>query len=127
MRRGLIVTGGVITSAGIVLAGTFFVMAAMPMTVLTEIGFAIAIGVLFDALIVRTLLVPALGFMLGEKMWWPARFDQADVTSSNEPPQISIPAEQQAQPPVAPAGGPADSFELPLPDWTRIGGSSRYR
>jgi RND superfamily putative drug exporter len=127
MRRGLIVTGGVITSAGIVLAGTFFVMAAMPMTVLTEIGFAIAIGVLFDALIVRTLLVPALGFMLGEKMWWPARFDQADATSSNEPPQISVPAEQQTQSPVAPAGGPADSFELPLPDWTRIGGSSRYR
>jgi hypothetical protein len=117
----------VITSAGIVLAGTFFVMAAMPMTVLTEIGFAIAIGVLFDALIVRTLLVPALGFMLGEKMWWPARFDQTDETSTNEPPHISVPAEQQAQSPVAPAGGPAESFELPLPDWTRIGGSSRYR
>ena len=128
MRRGLIVTGGVITSAGIVLAGTFFVMAAMPMTVLTEIGFAIAIGVLFDALIVRTLLVPALGFMLGEKMWWPARFDQPDASPTNEPPQISVPPEQQAQSPIAPAGGgPKDSFELPLPDWTRIGGSTRYR
>ena len=61
MRRGLIVTGGVITSAGIVLAGTFLVLAAMPITMLTEIGFAIALGVLFDALVVRTLLVPALG------------------------------------------------------------------
>jgi RND superfamily putative drug exporter len=73
MRRGLIVTGGVITSAGLVLAGTFFVMAAMPITVLTEMGFAVAIGVLFDALIVRTALVPALGFLLGERMWWPSR------------------------------------------------------
>ncbi|MGH2959848.1 MAG: MMPL family transporter, partial [Solirubrobacterales bacterium] len=128
MRRGLIVTGGVITSAGVVLAGTFFVMAAMPMTVLTEIGFSIAIGVLFDALIVRTLLVPALGFMLGEKMWWPTRFDQVSSGARNLPPQISVPLEQQSPPPMAPAGGPPpDSFELPLPDWTRIGGSSRYR
>lgn len=73
MRRGLIVTGGVITSAGIVLAGTFFVMAAMPITTLTEIGFAIAVGVVFDALVVRTMLVPALGFLLGDKLWWPSR------------------------------------------------------
>ena len=127
MRRGLIVTGGVITSAGVVLAGTFFVMAAMPMTVLTEIGFAIAIGVLFDALIVRTLLVPALGFMLGDKMWWPASFDAIDQGTPSAPPQISVPAEQRPAPPVAPAGGPAAPFETPLPDWTRLGGSSRYR
>lgn len=82
MRRGLVVTGGVITSAGIVLAGTFFVMASMPITMLTEIGFAIAVGVLFDALVVRTALVPALGFLLGEKLWWPARLDPTDQPRS---------------------------------------------
>lgn len=129
MRRGLIVTGGVITSAGVVLAGTFFVMAAMPMTVLTEIGFSIAIGVLFDALIVRTLLVPALGFMLGEKMWWPAHFDH----HGSRAPRIEHGQPQQILPPSAPAApsnGAAASpapFETPLPDWTRIGGSTRYR
>lgn len=72
MRRGLIVTGGVITSAGVVLAGTFLVMASMPLTMLTEVGVAIALGVLFDALVVRTMLVPALAFMLGRAMWWPS-------------------------------------------------------
>ncbi|MBJ7354290.1 MAG: MMPL family transporter [Thermoleophilaceae bacterium] len=131
MRRGLIVTGGVITSAGVVLAGTFFVMAAMPMTVLTEIGFSIAIGVLFDALIVRTLMVPALGFMLGEKMWWPAHFDQAGKVApqvaAGPPQQIAVPAEQQVVPQATPATAPPAPFETPLPDWTRIGGSSRYR
>jgi RND superfamily putative drug exporter len=79
MRRGLIVTGGVITSAGVVLAGTFFVMASMPITMLTEIGVAIALGVLFDALVVRTLLVPALGFLLGRKMWWPSEISNCCV------------------------------------------------
>jgi RND superfamily putative drug exporter len=146
MRRGLIVTGGVITSAGVVLAGTFFVMAAMPITVLTEIGFAIAVGVLFDALVVRTTLVPALGFLLGDKMWWPASFEDAAVAEAARhavPKQISVPLGQaplqrpappQPQPTVGP---PAEQvqppvpqeppFEMPLPDWTRIGGSSRYR
>jgi RND superfamily putative drug exporter len=126
MRRGLIVTGGVITSAGVVLAGTFFVMAAMPITVLTEIGFAIALGVLFDALIVRTALVPALGFMLGDKMWWPAKFEHADAQPA-APKQISVPL-GQAPATVDSPPPPADApFEPPLPDWTRIGGSSRYR
>jgi RND superfamily putative drug exporter len=129
MRRGLIVTGGVITSAGVVLAGTFLVMAAMPITVLTEIGFAIAIGVLFDALIVRTMLVPALGFMLGEKMWWPAHFHPEDAVSTNrQPPQLVVP-DAQLPPMLAQADDPPlwAPEENPLPDWTRVGGSSRYR
>lgn len=125
MRRGLIVTGGVITSAGIVLAGTFFVMAAMPITVLTEIGFAIAVGVLFDALIVRTLLVPALGFMLGDKLWWPAKLSAVDGAAVL-PPQIGVPAEQGPVTPLAPQPGAPTRIETPLPDWTRVGGSSRY-
>jgi RND superfamily putative drug exporter len=83
MRRGLIVTGGVITSAGIVLAGTFFVMAAMPITVMTEIGFAIALGVLFDTFVVRTILVPALGFLLGDRMWWPSELGRGDQSPNS--------------------------------------------
>ncbi|MFY9265471.1 MAG: MMPL family transporter [Solirubrobacterales bacterium] len=89
IRRGLIVTGGVITSAGVVLAGTFLVLASMPLTMLTEIGFAIALGVLFDALVVRTTLIPALGFILGEKMWWPAALARRrpPVEDAAPPPQ----------------------------------------
>lgn len=118
MRRGLIVTGGVITSAGVVLAGTFFVMAAMPITVLTEIGFAIAVGVLFDALIVRTLLVPALGFMLGEKLWWPADLKLAGPAAAAHgdiPPQIVVPMQQTST-----------RIETARPDFKRVGRSSRY-
>ncbi len=73
MLRGLAVTGAVITSAGIVLAGTFSTLAVLPLVFLTEIGFVIAFGVLLDALLVRSVLVPALVFDLGGRVWWPSR------------------------------------------------------
>jgi RND superfamily putative drug exporter len=73
MLRGLAVTGGVITSAGIVLAGTFSVLAVLPLVFLTELGFTIAFGVLLDTLIVRSVLVPALVFSTGPRIWWPSR------------------------------------------------------
>jgi putative drug exporter of the RND superfamily len=72
MLRGLAVTGGVITSAGIVLAGTFSVLASLPLVFLTEIGFIIAFGVLLDTFVVRSLLVPALVFDIGPKVWLPS-------------------------------------------------------
>jgi RND superfamily putative drug exporter len=72
MRRALAVTGGVITSAGIVLAGTFSVLGALPLVFLTEIGFVVAFGVLLDTFLVRSVLVPALIFMLGDRVWWPS-------------------------------------------------------
>jgi RND superfamily putative drug exporter len=72
MLRGLAVTGGVITSAGIVLAGTFAVLGVLPLTVLTEIGFVIAFGVLLDTFVVRSVLVPAFVFLLDRRMWWPS-------------------------------------------------------
>ena len=72
MLRGLAVTGAVITSAGIVLAGTFSVLAALPLIFLTELGFMIATGVLIDTLLVRTLLVPALVLEIGDRVWWPS-------------------------------------------------------
>jgi putative drug exporter of the RND superfamily len=72
MLRGLAVTGAVITSAGIVLAGTFGALAVLPLVFLTEIGFIVAFGVLLDTFVVRSILVPALTFMLDHKIWWPS-------------------------------------------------------
>jgi RND superfamily putative drug exporter len=77
MLRGLAVTGGVITSAGIVLAGTFSILASLPLVFLTEIGFVIAFGVLLDTFIVRSVLVPALVFDIGPKVWWPSTLAHA--------------------------------------------------
>jgi RND superfamily putative drug exporter len=70
--RALAVTGGVITSAGIVLAGTFSVLGALPLVFLTEIGFVVAFGVLLDTFLVRSVLVPTLVLMIGPKVWWPS-------------------------------------------------------
>jgi len=70
---GLAATGGVITSAGAVLAGTFAVLATLPVTFLTEIGFAVAFGVLLDTIIVRSVLVTSLNLDLGRWVWWPSR------------------------------------------------------
>ena len=72
MLRGLAVTGGVITSAGIVLAGTFSVLASLPLVFLTELGFVIAFGVLLDTFLVRSVIVPALVFDIGPRVWWPS-------------------------------------------------------
>jgi len=70
--RGLAVTGAVITSAGIVLAGTFSTLAVLPLVVLTEIGVTIAVGVLLDTFVVRSVLVPALALDVGDRVWWPS-------------------------------------------------------
>ena len=72
MLRGLAVTGGVITSAGIVLAGTFAVLGVLPLVFLTQIGFVIAFGVLLDTFLVRSVLVPALVLDIGDRVWWPS-------------------------------------------------------
>jgi putative drug exporter of the RND superfamily len=85
MLRGLAVTGAVITSAGIVLAGTFSVLAVLPLVFLTEIGFVIAFGVLLDALVVRSVLVPALVLDVGPKIWWPSRLAETDGEHREEP------------------------------------------
>ena len=72
VRRGLAVTGGVITSAGIVLAATFGALAVIPILFLAQIAFIVAFGVLLDTLIVRSLLVPALSLQIGRTLWWPS-------------------------------------------------------
>jgi putative drug exporter of the RND superfamily len=73
IRRGLAVTGGVITSAGIVLAATFAVLGVLPLVFLAEIGFTVAFGVLLDTFLVRSVLVPALCTDIGRRIWWPSQ------------------------------------------------------
>jgi len=76
MTKGVTVTGGVITSAGIVLAATFTVLGILPLVFLAELGFAVAFGVLLDTLLVRSILVPALVHSIGPKIWWPAKLEK---------------------------------------------------
>jgi RND superfamily putative drug exporter len=85
MLRALAVTGGVITSAGIVLAGTFSVLAVLPLVFLTEIGFVVAFGVLLDTFLVRSVLVPALVEMIGPNVWWPSRLAREGEAAEPEP------------------------------------------
>ncbi|HET9173348.1 MAG TPA: MMPL family transporter [Actinospica sp.] len=80
--RGLTVTGGVITSAGFVLAATFAVLTTLPLTQFLQIGFAVSFGVLLDTLLVRTVLVPALCYDVGPAIWWPSRLAREDSVPS---------------------------------------------
>lgn len=74
--RGLTVTGGVITSAGVVLAATFAALAVIPILFLAQLAFIVAFGVLLDTFIVRSLLVPALTYDIGQKVWWPSKLSR---------------------------------------------------
>ena len=79
-RRGALIgvaaTGGVITSAGLVLAGTFAVLATLPVVAFAEIGIAVALGVLLDTIVVRSVLVTALNLDIGRHLWWPSKLAQ---------------------------------------------------
>ncbi len=83
MLRALAETGPVITSAGLILAGTFSVLAVLPVYELFEIGFAIALGVLIDTFLVRSIAVPALTWLIGEKTWWPSHVGPAEPTAKS--------------------------------------------
>jgi RND superfamily putative drug exporter len=76
---GLERTGGVITSAGLILAGTFCALMALPLETLFQIGFTIAFGLLVDTFLVRTFLVPSIAFKLGERNWWPSAISHSGV------------------------------------------------
>jgi uncharacterized membrane protein YdfJ with MMPL/SSD domain len=71
-------TGGVITSAGLILAGTFAVLTTTPLTLLYQFGVCVAVGVLLDTFIVRGLLIPSLALLLGRWNWWPGALDAPD-------------------------------------------------
>jgi putative drug exporter of the RND superfamily len=87
---GLAATGGVITSAGLILAGTFAMLGTLPLVIFTEIGFAVALGVLIDTIIVRSVLVTALTLDIGRWMWWPSKLARRAVPDAGA--TVSVPA-----------------------------------
>jgi len=101
MIRALSSTGGVITSAGILLAAVFAVLGVLPLITLTQIGIIVCIGVLLDTLLVRTVLVPALAFIAGEKFWWPSKVHSASHVADGAD------VDADAVEPTAASGAPA--------------------
>jgi putative drug exporter of the RND superfamily len=91
MLRALAATGGVITSAGILLAAVFAVLGVLPLVVLAQLGVVICVGVLLDTLVVRTVLVPAIALLLGNRFWWPRRVGGTEVRET-------VPADDDAVP-----------------------------
>ncbi len=81
MLRALSATGGVITSAGIVLAAVFAVLGVLPLVALAQLGTVVCVGVLLDTLVVRTLLVPAVTMIVGDRFWWPRRVEPPQQTA----------------------------------------------
>ncbi len=108
-RRGTLValssTGGVITSAGLVLAATFLVLGSIPVVFLTELGFAVALGVLLDTMIVRSVLVTALNLDLGGRIWWPSRLDTANTPLDLDALDAPVVPEEGSEGPDGPGGG----------------------
>ncbi|NJP49015.1 MMPL family transporter [Streptomyces sp. SBST2-5] len=85
---GLATTGAVITSAGLVLAGTFAALGTLPMVAFAEIGFAVALGVLLDTFVVRSVLVTSLFLDVGPKVWWPHRLSREDAGGEAHPSRV---------------------------------------
>jgi len=111
-RRGALVglgaTGGVITSAGLVLAGTFAVLGTLPVVTFAEIGIAVALGVLLDTLVVRSVLVTALNLDLRGRMWWPSQLAKRDAELDRATPgadesEGQRPGESEDRPALEPA------------------------
>jgi putative drug exporter of the RND superfamily len=90
----LAATGAVITSAGLVLAGTFAALGTLPMVGFAEIGFAVALGVLLDTFVVRSVLVTSLFLDVGKKVWWPHRLARQDGAT----PAVARPEERVGRP-----------------------------
>jgi putative drug exporter of the RND superfamily len=95
--RALVATGPVITSAGIILAATFSVLAMLPITVLVELGTVVAFGVLVDTFVVRSMLVPAIITVVGDKSWWPSAMGRTPRVATAE---ATAAAEERPQAPV---------------------------
>ena len=81
---GLTSTGGVITSAGLVLAATFLILGSIPVVFLAELGVAVALGVILDTMVVRSILVTAINLDLGSKIWWPSKLDRGPHAVTDE-------------------------------------------
>lgn len=94
MVRAVSATGGVITSAGIVLAAVFCVLGVLPLIVLTQLGVIVGLGILLDTFVVRTLVIPALFALIGDRIWWPtnpARTKAVEQQADRKQPEGSTP------------------------------------
>ncbi len=91
-RRGLTATGGVITSAGVVLGATFLVVGVLPLVELLQLGIIVAFGVLLETTIVRSVVLPAFFMDLGDRVWWPGRSlaNEGEAVDSQEPGKVKI-------------------------------------
>lgn len=96
--RALAVTGGVITSAGMVLAATFGALSVLPLLFLVQLSFLVGFGVLLDTFVVRSLVVPAAVVLIGDKVWWPSRL-------SRRPPSAELSSPTRDDAPVAATTG----------------------
>lgn len=105
--RGLVVTGGVITSAGLVLAATFAALGVLPILFLAQISFIVAFGVLLDTFLVRSLLVPALSYDIGRAIWWPSKLWRSAGPESRDRAVAVLAPEAEAE-----AGERADEIRL---------------
>jgi putative drug exporter of the RND superfamily len=83
--RALAATGPVITSAGIILAGTFAVLMTLPVTFMLHLGFAVSFGILLDTFVVRTIMVPAIAELVGDASWWPSGRESKGLVGTGEP------------------------------------------
>ncbi|MDE0545914.1 MMPL family transporter [Microbacterium sp. C7(2022)] len=101
--RGLVATGGVITSAGLVLAATFAALGVIPILFLVQLAFIVAFGVLLDTFVVRSLLVPALSYDIGRAIWWPSKLARRSADPNSGDPTAD------GQNPALP-GGDGDGF-----------------
>lgn len=90
MLRALASTGGVITSAGILLAAVFAVLGVLPLIALAQIGLIVCVGVLLDTLLVRTVVVPALVMLTGDRFWWPGRAPSVRLDAPAEPAEVRV-------------------------------------
>ncbi len=114
--RGLVATGGVITSAGLVLAATFAALGVIPILFLVQLAFIVAFGVLLDTFVVRSLLVPALSYDIGRAIWWPSKLARQEPEvgpstgsgTASDQPAIPVAEPVEAQLPI----------EAPLPTET---------
>jgi RND superfamily putative drug exporter len=102
--RALAATGPVITSAGMILAGTFSVLITMPVTFMFNIGFMVALGILLDTFVVRTVMVPAAVELLGDRVWWPSDPSGGSKALGEDPtPGEASPSTPSAAPAASPA------------------------
>jgi putative drug exporter of the RND superfamily len=76
-------TGGVITAAGVIFAGSMFALMSGSVTTLVQLGFTVGVGLLLDTFVVRTMVVPAFAALVGPRLWWPAKVAPSKVESAS--------------------------------------------